>query len=79
MDKNGKNCVHSMSNQLKHERGKVPSVMDTEWDLNGNQLKLRITDAGALQAYLRRFTARKEPGGVAQRCMMPSLQLVSLL
>jgi hypothetical protein len=35
MDKNGKKGVHSMSNQLKHEGGKVPFVMDTEWGLNG--------------------------------------------
>jgi hypothetical protein len=35
MDKNRKNSVHSMSNQLKHEREKVPFLMDTEGDLNG--------------------------------------------
>jgi hypothetical protein len=35
MDKHGKNGVHSMSNQLKQEWGKVPFIMDAEWDLDG--------------------------------------------
>jgi hypothetical protein len=36
MDKDGKHGVHSVSIQLKHDREKVPFLMDTEWDLNGN-------------------------------------------